>query len=125
MLEAAYLALCPETTGPGGDRRAAKQLMIRVNFRGEVTALNRLAARLLQQEEAALDDEGAPVTPLAKAIEEMLVAFPIYRTYGTSEGFDLRDRAYLNRVLEEATRHLDGEAAVAAADFVALLREGH
>lgn len=125
MLEAAYLALCPDTVKPGGDRRTAKQLMIRVNFGGEVKALNRLAARLLQQELNALDAEGAPVTPLARAIEEILVAFPIYRTYGTADGFDLRDRAYLNRVLEEASRHLDAEAALAAADFMVLLREGH
>lgn len=125
MLEAAYLALCPETATPGGDRRAAKQLMIRVNFGGEVKALNRLAARLMQQETDALDAEGVPVTPLARAIEELLIAFPIYRTYGTADGFDLRDRAYLNRVLEEASKHLDPEAALAAADFIVLLREGH
>ena len=125
MLEAAYLALCPETAKPGGDRRAAKQLMIRVNFGGEVKALNRLAARLMHHEGEALDRDGAPLTPLARAIEELLIAFPIYRTYGTSEGFDLRDRAYLNRVLEEVSKHLDAEAALAAADFIALLREGH
>lgn len=123
-LEAAYLALCPEATPARGDRRAAKRLMIRVNFAGEVEALNRLAARIMQQPEEPPNAQGVPQTPLAEAIEEILIAFPIYRTYAAEEGFDLRDRTYLNRVLEEASGHLDGEAAVAAADVIALLREG-
>jgi (1->4)-alpha-D-glucan 1-alpha-D-glucosylmutase len=94
------------------EMRAAKRQMIRINFAGEVGALLRQAGRL-----TALDK-----SILKIALEELLLAFPRYRTYGHDEGVSEGDGALLDDVLGDACRNLSDEEAEAARSLVALLK---
>ncbi len=92
--------------------REAKLQMIRVNFAGEVTALVTQGAKLCGQAEAVV----------RTALEELLIAFPRYRTYGAKDGLPASDRALLDDVLASAADKLSGEAQAVAEDIVALLK---
>lgn len=75
--------------------RTAKRLMVDRNFEGEFTRLLTIAlsiARVLQiaQEESAI----------RKALRELLIAFPVYRTYGTANGLPPTDICLLHRIVE-------------------------
>ncbi|PYB72549.1 malto-oligosyltrehalose synthase [Rhizobium wuzhouense] len=94
------------------EMRAAKRQMIRVNFAGEVRALLREAGQF-----TGLDK---PV--LRNALEEILLSFPRYRTYGRDDGVADGDRALLDDVLRDAGRSLTDEEAQAAHRLVALLK---
>ncbi|MGE6740019.1 malto-oligosyltrehalose synthase [Allorhizobium pseudoryzae] len=77
--------------------RAAKGLMADVNFEGEGRRLLDLAS------EIAGDDADAQTLSeddLRQALRELLIAFPVYRTYGNEIGLDLADRQRLTDVME-------------------------
>lgn len=92
--------------------RDAKLRMIRVNFAGEVQALVGRGCDLLD-----LDDE-----TMRRALEELLLAFPRYRTYGAHGRMSAEDRELLDQVLENAKARLDETAADAAWSIVDLLK---
>ncbi|KQW29522.1 hypothetical protein ASE36_13960 [Rhizobium sp. Root274] len=94
------------------EMRAANRQMIRVNFAGEVGALGRQAARLT----------GLSKPLVQVALEELLLAFPRYRTYGSDKGLSAGDAALLDEVLLEASRNLSEEERQAAGHIVALLK---
>ncbi|MEQ1404346.1 malto-oligosyltrehalose synthase [Neorhizobium sp. Rsf11] len=77
--------------------RAAKLMMVDNNFAGEVATLLKLAMQIQQVEdrESALAEAS-----VRSALRELLVAFPIYRTYGTREGLPTEDRRVLGKVLD-------------------------
>ncbi|KUQ86511.1 MULTISPECIES: malto-oligosyltrehalose synthase [Enterobacter cloacae complex] len=87
-----------ETLGSAVDRHAelrdAKGLMTDRNFEGEFTTLLTIAADLAQRNGVAL-----PRDEIRHALRELLIAFPVYRTYGTPEGLTPPDVALLNRVV--------------------------
>ena len=87
-----------ETLGVTVDRHAelrdAKGLMTDRNFEGEFTTLLNLAEDLARRNEVAL-----PREDIRHALRELLIAFPVYRTYGTREGLTPPDVALLNRVV--------------------------
>ncbi|MGN8155075.1 malto-oligosyltrehalose synthase [Agrobacterium sp. 22094] len=95
VLQSAYAGLGEKRVDAKEQLRAAKLLMASRNFEGEVTVLVKLAAKIAEQ-------AGRPTTEneLKDALSEMLIAFPVYRTYGTLEGMRADDKALLDQVIE-------------------------
>ncbi|MCO5732027.1 malto-oligosyltrehalose synthase [Rhizobium sp. SSA_523] len=77
--------------------RAAKGLMADVNFAGESARLLELAIEM-----AADNTDDAPLSQedLRHALRELLITFPVYRTYGTESGLSSADRQRLDDVME-------------------------
>lgn len=92
--------------------REAKLRMIRINFAGEVKALVGQASEL----------SGHPEDGVRKALEELLVAFPRYRTYGAEQGMPVSDQAFLDEVLALAKTRLDGDTPAVAEKIVGLVK---
>ncbi|HFE3555153.1 TPA: malto-oligosyltrehalose synthase [Enterobacter hormaechei] len=87
-----------ETLGTIVDRQAelrkAKGLMTDRNFEGEFTTLLTIASELAGHNGADVEHED-----IRHALRELLIAFPVYRTYGTAEGLTPSDVALLSRVV--------------------------
>ncbi|EKS6648401.1 malto-oligosyltrehalose synthase [Enterobacter hormaechei] len=87
-----------ETLGTNVDRQAelrkAKGLMTDRNFEGEFTTLLKIASELAGHNGADVEHED-----IRHALRELLIAFPVYRTYGTAEGLTPSDVALLSRVV--------------------------
>ncbi|MFU9139115.1 malto-oligosyltrehalose synthase [Erwinia tasmaniensis] len=75
--------------------RAAKVLMADRNFAGEFNRLLHLALAIATQEGMTQSE-----SRLRAALRELLVVFPVYRTYGTAQGLPEADSALLGRVVE-------------------------
>jgi len=87
--------------------RDARLLMVDRNFAGEFSTLLKLAETLARTEGVNIEEE-----PLRLALRELLVAFPVYRTYGTAQGMSAADVRLLNHV---------ASTIVADPDAIALL----
>ena len=74
--------------------RAAKLLMVDRNFEGEFTTLLKLALGLAEVEGFATEQ-----ATMHTALRELLVAFPVYRTYGTQEGLPPADAELLHKIV--------------------------
>ncbi|EOL8878179.1 TPA: malto-oligosyltrehalose synthase [Enterobacter mori] len=87
-----------ETLGVTVDRqnalRDAKGLMTDRNFEGEFTTLLNLARDLAQHNGVEIQTDD-----IHHALRELLIAFPVYRTYGTAEGLTPFDVTLLSRVV--------------------------
>ncbi len=83
--------------------RDARLLMVDRNFAGEFSTLLKLAKTLSETEGVQVEEE-----PLRLALRELLVAFPVYRTYGTAQGMSAADVRLLNSVV--ATISADPDA---------------
>ena len=87
-----------ETLGTIVDRQAelrkAKGLMTDRNFEGEFTTLLKIASELAGHNGAEVEHED-----IRHALRELLIAFPVYRTYGTAEGLTPSDVSLLSRVV--------------------------
>ncbi|MCV3309020.1 malto-oligosyltrehalose synthase, partial [Leclercia adecarboxylata] len=83
--------------------RDARLLMVDRNFAGEFSTLLKLAKTLAETEGVQVEEE-----PLRLALRELLVAFPVYRTYGTAQGMSAADVRLLNSVV--ATISADPDA---------------
>ncbi|MGK9055558.1 malto-oligosyltrehalose synthase [Neorhizobium petrolearium] len=120
-LRTAYETITGTSTDMEAELRAAKLLMTDNNFAGEVASLLRLAVRIQQAEnlQPALS-EGS----LKSALRELLVAFPVYRTYGTMDGMPPDSRKMLEGVLAKlrGSRHAPEETALALLENVLLGR---
>jgi (1->4)-alpha-D-glucan 1-alpha-D-glucosylmutase len=101
----AYADLAPDTADFDAGLRAAKTQMVERNFEGETRRLMEIASSLLP----AIDQ-----TLLGKAIIEMLVAFPVYRTYGQHGKLEAKDRDLVKRVAGKAAQHMSGAEGVDA-----------
>ena len=76
--------------------RKAKGLMVDVNFEGEVKRLVNMATVIA----AGHPDSGAVSRDdIHQALRELLIAFPVYRTYGTEIGLEPADRQRLTDVM--------------------------
>ncbi|MDQ0629161.1 malto-oligosyltrehalose synthase [Pantoea agglomerans] len=95
-LRKAYQAVIGKTVDMKAELRAAKLLMANRNFAGEFNRLLQLALKIA-------DAEGTPQpeAELKNALRELLVAFPVYRTYGTPQGLTPADTALLQQVVSE------------------------
>jgi len=94
---AAYETICEEHADFGVGMRAAKLLMIRRNFAGETARLVGLVQSICP--ELAYND-------ISSALHELLVAFPVYRTYGYGGPLAEQDEAVLDAALEQARAKL-------------------
>ena len=108
-LRKAYQAVIGKTVDMKAELRAAKLLMANRNFAGEFN-------RLLQLALTIADAEGTPQPEpeLENALRELLVAFPVYRTYGTPEGLTPADQQLLQEVVGQV------KASATAPDSAAL-----
>lgn len=95
-LRKAYQAVIGKTVDMKAELRAAKLLMANRNFAGEFNRLQQLALKI-----AGAEGEPQPEAELKNALRELLVAFPVYRTYGTPEGLTSADTALLQQVVSE------------------------
>lgn len=109
-LGAAYGAISPETADFAAGLRAAKKRMVERNFEGEVSRLVRLAGITRPEVEGS---------KLAAAIQELLIAFPVYRTYGRAREMQATDSRLLSEIASKAGDKLsDREALDAVARLV-------
>ncbi|HEY0208059.1 malto-oligosyltrehalose synthase [Acerihabitans sp.] len=97
--------------------RAAKLLMVDRNFAGEFTRLLQLALAIAGTEDARLDEKTA-----RPALRELLVAFPVYRTYGTAQGLPPRDDAMLQKVAAQVATGANAPDPAALDFLVRILR---
>ncbi|CAM3786764.1 malto-oligosyltrehalose synthase [Rahnella bruchi] len=93
--------------------RAAKLMMVEKNFEGEFNTLCQLALDIADKEDHAWD-----ANTLRATLRELLIAFPVYRTYGTAQGLPAEDTALLHQIIEKIhTSALDVPADIL--DFLA------
>ncbi|WP_105414690.1 malto-oligosyltrehalose synthase [Neorhizobium sp. T25_27] len=95
-LRSAYERMTGQPIDMKAELRAAKLLMADNNFAGEVSTLLNIAMQIQPTEdrESALSEAA-----VKSALRELLVAFPVYRTYGTWEGIPPEGREMLAKVL--------------------------
>ncbi|HBM3226233.1 TPA: malto-oligosyltrehalose synthase [Klebsiella oxytoca] len=109
-----------EALGGAVDRhqalREAKGLMADRNFEGEFTTLLRLAIELAQRNSMEVESEA-----LRHALRELLLAFPVYRTYGTAEGMSAEDITLLNRVVDRVNARENRPDPMALKVIIAIL----
>ncbi|MCK7316517.1 malto-oligosyltrehalose synthase [Enterobacter cloacae] len=120
-----------ETLGVTVDRHAelrnAKGLMTDRNFEGEFTTLLNIATDL-----AGHNGIDVPQDDIRYTLRELLIAFPVYRTYGTADGLTAPDVALLNRVVASVdapepalsllVRILTGDLDASSRDAASLFR---
>ena len=120
-----------ETLGVTVDRHAelrnAKGLMTDRNFEGEFTTLLNIATDLARHN--GID---VPQDDIRHTLRELLIAFPVYRTYGTADGLTAPDVALLNRVIASVdapepalsliVRILTGDLDASSRDAASLFR---
>lgn len=78
--------------------RKAKGLMADVNFEGEFRTLATMGQEMAQGHGMSVASDEAV---LSNALRELLIAFPIYRTYGNKHGLEPADRQRLTDVLTQ------------------------
>lgn len=131
-LRQAYDAILGKPLNAEAELRAAKSLMADRNFEGEFTTLLRLAMGIAETDKVALDEQ-----KIRAALRELLIAFPVYRTYGTAQGMPPEGDKLLHDVVDRVksgahapdrdaldflTRLLTGKVSAEAADETALFR---
>ncbi|WP_132959748.1 malto-oligosyltrehalose synthase [Rhizobium sp. BK251] len=105
-LHEAYRLVAEEAADYRGGERNAKSRMIEHNFDGEVAFLVDLAMRIAESEgwsEQRAED-------IRTAIAELLIGFPVYRTYGVDGPPDAHDREVLDAAIRYAARAARAEA---------------
>ncbi|OWW00149.1 malto-oligosyltrehalose synthase [Rhizobium sp. R72] len=93
VIHGAYSMLGTHSEGLDSGLRAAKTLMIDHNFQGEMERIRKLAQRARPD----LSENG-----IAAAIRELLIAFPVYRTYGAGGALNKQDQDVLRRAVTKA-----------------------
>src|SRR5690606_25618742 len=118
-LRSAYEAFCSKSLNLPEEIRAAKELILRRNFEGE---LMRLAA--IASEHAAKSQLPLQRDALAAALAEIIIGFEVYRTYGEDEGLSCPDLAVLGNAVGSALAREEAEHQ--AIRFVtSLIHGGH
>lgn len=95
-LSEAYDRVVGKAVNMEAELRAAKLLMVDRNFEGEFTTLLRLALLIAEKEQQPLDDG-----EVRQALRELLIAFPVYRTYGTAQAMPREGQALLQQLATE------------------------
>lgn len=94
-LRQAYDEVMGQPVDMRAELRAARLLMVERNFEGEFNTLLQLALTVGQGE---IEED-----VLRLALRELLVAFPVYRTYGTTQGLSEADRQLLHSVVAKVS----------------------
>ncbi len=92
----AYEAVAGRSEQPLEELRQAKLLMANNNFEGEVATVKKLALELHDVAQSRPIDSDA----MHNALRELLVGFPVYRTYGTEQGMPAEGKELLETVLQ-------------------------
>jgi maltooligosyl trehalose synthase (EC 5.4.99.15) len=92
--------------------RAAKALMVDRNFEGEFTTLLDITCELAQAGQLQCDRD-----VFHHALREILIAFPVYRTYGTAEGLSSTDKQLVSQVIARI-RAMSSSPEQRAMDFI-------
>ena len=111
-LRKAYDSVAGRRVNMREELRDAKLLMVDRNFNGEFSVLVSLALTIGHAEIPVPQKDA-----VRQALRELLIAFPVYRTYGTEQGLPEADAALLNKVVESVQRSPYAPDA-AALDFV-------
>ncbi|ORM51756.1 malto-oligosyltrehalose synthase [Pantoea conspicua] len=116
-LRKAYQTVIGKTVDMKAELRAAKLLMANRNFAGEFNRLLQLALGIARH-----DGAPQPEAELKNALRELLVAFPVYRTYGTPQGLTPADNALLQQVVSQVKASASAPDADALDLLVRILR---
>ncbi|MDZ7280059.1 malto-oligosyltrehalose synthase [Pantoea eucrina] len=95
-LHLAYEAVTEERNDVAAGLRAARELMVDRNFEGEFKRLLTLATSVVGVEHRNFGE-----AELHVALRELLIAFPVYRTYGNQAGMPLAGETLLTEVLNK------------------------
>ncbi|ABC93447.1 putative maltooligosyl trehalose synthase protein (plasmid) [Rhizobium etli CFN 42] len=112
ILDDAYRSLAGETGDPEAGRRLARQQMVERNFAGETARLAAIAAGIFPELNRG---------EIATALGALLIAFPVYRTYGDGGPLSWQDSAVLAATASQVMAELDDRRAL---DHVLKLLEG-
>ena len=99
VLEEAFERLA-EGSPPEEERDAIKRRTVSVSFEGELAAVVRALRPRMAPEPDAME--------LTRALAEIVVALPVYRTYGDAEGFRPDDLTLLDGAVSRASQRGDG-----------------
>ncbi len=117
-LRTAYETVVGQPVDMNAELRAAKLLMADRNFAGEVATLLKLARQIGQTEDREF---GLADDVLKTALRELLVSFPVYRTYGTRQGQPPQSRKMLSSILEKLRHGPNAPEAHALSFFERIL----
>ncbi|KQV38903.1 MULTISPECIES: malto-oligosyltrehalose synthase [unclassified Rhizobium] len=117
-LRTAYDTVAGRPIDMEAELRAAKLLMADKNFAGEVATLLKLARQIVQTKDR---DSALPEEALKAALRELLIGFPVYRTYGTRQGLPPEGRQMLAVVLEKVRQGPNAPDEPALAFFERML----
>ena len=81
----------------------ARRQLLRENFVGEFAALTRAVHAVARTELETRDISQAAIT---RVLTELLVVFPVYRTYWSEQGRSEADHAVIEKTVNEARRNL-------------------
>ena len=95
-LRKAYVDVVGKPVDMEAELRAAKLLMADKNFEGEFTTLLTLALSIAETAKLTLEEKA-----VRSALRELLVAFPVYRTYGTEQSLPPASQDRLQKVVEK------------------------
>ncbi|MBB5575853.1 malto-oligosyltrehalose synthase [Rhizobium paranaense] len=104
-IEAAYEIVDKEHGDFAGGLRNAKLLMIERNFAGETARLTKLACLIFP---------GCDEVEMSSALRELLVAFPVYRTYCYRGALSAEDEAVIRGAVDKAQARLLAAGALNA-----------
>jgi (1->4)-alpha-D-glucan 1-alpha-D-glucosylmutase len=76
-----------------------KQLIVEKNLAGDVDNLAQILKKIAGQSRLGID---FTMNGLKRTLSEVLVLFPVYRTYVNGDGLSEEDRTYIKAVIEEA-----------------------
>ncbi|MBB3386958.1 MULTISPECIES: malto-oligosyltrehalose synthase [unclassified Rhizobium] len=96
-LDAVYRSVSAEDADFAAGLRKAKLLMVERNFAGEMRRLTQLACSIFPDFDAG---------EISLALRELLVAFPVYRTYGYRGAASSNDAAVIESACENARSRL-------------------
>jgi (1->4)-alpha-D-glucan 1-alpha-D-glucosylmutase len=93
-----------ETQDPGAMIRDARQRTLTHNFAGELSTLARLACKAMAQAGERIAED-----VFREAIAALIVAIPVYRTYGTRDGMADHDAEVVRQAASDAARRLGAD----------------
>jgi len=93
-----------ELQDPHAMIRAARERTLTHNFAGELGALARLACKAMAQAGERISED-----VFREAVSAVIVAIPVYRTYGTREGLAAHDLEVVRQAARDAGRGLGAD----------------
>ncbi|MEW6124565.1 MAG: malto-oligosyltrehalose synthase [Pseudomonadota bacterium] len=102
-LEHVWSRAAGDGTAYAAHREAARRQVLREGFGAEMQAATRALHRVARTD---LDTRDITFAAIRRALNELVVAFPVYRTYADASGRSDQDWAFMSEALERARAHL-------------------